>query len=420
MLAHADLEKISQDSLWAITRGLEDFNNTVNTISLSQSEQAARNDLSTLHQSTPHHMIGLTNRSSFSVVTPMHSPLLKGSLEQDAILKNSYRNLSDSIKPVPFIKVLSILAKERSKYTAIMTHHLITSNEDFLRLAYTAKRTDFSWSKDMQVSGAVKWQSDKSGQQQVINTSDYHSGTGSSISNSHSSGGSLPRVGKILVPTITKDAESIREFADRESEFAAKFLQIVCHSTKFVKRVPNGRHFKIMIESGSPSKSPTKLKAPTGLHLTPTPSMDMEDSPSPSRASNHGIKHDQDNKSANKKPKKVSKLSPHFRTESPERSSGLPTVLYQGEEGTSLRKSVSWGDSADYSVMVQLTQKYMDLLWQHLGNHFSDFLHVLAWGGVDSVRDSLGSILHCHDAVTMLVSRMMSQLSTHGRYFYMV
>ena len=296
--------------------------------------------------------------------------------------------------------MLNILAKERSKYTAVLTHRILTSNEDFLHVAHTIKKSEFSWTKDIRVSGAVKWQNDKSNAlSSNINTSDYHSASGSSFSASLRSN-SLPRAGKIVLPAITKDAMSLCEFTEREQEFAAKFLQIVCHSTNFVKRTVNGKHFKVTVET-SPSKTPTKLKASLGLQFDPkTPSPYVSPSESPDSSTQRHSKEVQDkNRHTTRSPK------PHRNRSQDEGE----------EDGQIVRKSVCFADSADYSVMVQLTQKYMDLLWQCFNGHLLEYLNDMSWGGVDAVRTQLGSLQLCDDTVTMVVVKVMQQLGTIGK-----
>ena len=269
---------------------------------------------------------------------------------------------------------------------------MLTANEDFLHIAHTIKRTEFSWTKDIRVSGAVKWQNDKSHNtlSSSVNTSDYHSASGSSFSASHSSN-SLPRVGKIILPSISKDVVSVCEFTEREQEFAAKFLQIVCHSTNFVKRTVNGKHFKVTVDT-SPSKTPTKMKAVQGISRdTPSPYISPNESPISSTS-----KKSQDRSRQNRRSRSQDE---------------------NDDENQNVRKSVCFADSADYSVMVQLTQKYMDLLWQCYNGHLLEYLNDLSWGGVEAVRSQLGSLQHCDDAVAMVIVKTMQHLSTNGNLF---
>ena len=397
MLAHADLERINEDSLWNITRGLEEFNNIVATISFSNSQENCLPNNS-MHHSIPHHMIALRSSSLSGCTLASSTGFLNfDGLDSEAVINNSYRNIGDTIKPIPFIRVLNILAKERSKYTAVLTHRMLTSNEDFLHVAHTIKKTEFSWTKDIRVSGAAKWQNDKSHTlSSSINTSDYHSASGSSFSASFSSN-SLPRVGKIILPSISKDVVSICEFTEREQEFAAKFLQIVCHSTNFVKRTVNGKHFKVTVDT-SPTKTPTKIKAAHGIQMdTPSPYVSPNDSPISSTS-----KQSQDNRRRNQNSPKPHRSRSHDEDE---------------DDSQDIRKSVCFADAADYSVMVQLTQKYMDLLWQCYNGHLLEYLNDMSWGGVEAVRTQLGSLQHCDDAVAMVIVKMMQHLSTDGNEF---
>ena len=402
MLAHADLEHINEDSLWNITRGLEEFNNIVASIRFTNSQENCLPS-NYMHNSVPHHMIALRN-SGLSGCTLASWGLgnIEG-LDSEAVIINSYRNIGDTIKPMPFIKVLNILAKERSKYTAVLTHRVVTCNEDFLHFAQTIKKKMFSWTKDTRVSGAAKWQSDKGHQiaGSSINTSDYHSASGSSC-NASSSSNSLSPLGKIILPAISQDAIAICEFTEREQEFAARFLQIVCHSTNFVKRSLNGKQFKVTVET-SPSKTPTKLKASSGFALD-SQALSPYASPSESPVSSES-KHSHDVQNTprcNKRSPKPQRRRPHDEDTNE-------------QEVQNVRKSVCFADCTDYSVMVQLTQKYMDLLWQCFSGHLLHYLNDLTWGGVDAVRTHLGSLHHCDDAVAMVIVKIMQQLSTDGR-----
>ena len=392
MLAHVDLERINEDSLWNITRGLEEFNNIVAAITFTNSQENCLPS-NYMHNSVPHHMVALRSGSLSGCTLASSTGLLTfDGLDSEAVINNSYRNIGDTIKPIPFIRVLNILAKERSKYTAILIHRMLTANEDFLHIAHTIKRTEFSWTKDIRVSGAVKWQNDKSHNtlSSSVNTSDYHSASGSSFSASHSSN-SLPRVGKIILPSISKDVVSICEFTEREQEFAAKFLQIVCHSTNFVKRTVNGKHFKVTVDT-SPSKTPTKMNAVQGISPdTPSPYISPNESPI---------------SSTSKKSQDRSRQNRRSRSQDED-----------DDENQNVRKSVCFADSADYSVMVQLTQKYMDLLWQCYNGHLLEYLNDLSWGGVEAVRSQLGSLQHCDDAVAMVIVKTMQHLSTNGNLF---
>ncbi len=388
VLAHVDFDGLSHDALWDITRGLEDFNSIVASIRFTNSQENCLPS-NFMHNTVPHHMIALRNNSLTGFTAPPAAAvglLNFESLELDTVIHNSFRNVGDTIKPIPFLKVLNILAKERSRYIAVLTHRVLTSNEDFLHLAHTVRKKDFSWITDPRVSGAVKWQSDKSHlAPSASNTSDYHSASGSSFSASFSSN-SLPRLGKVVLPTLNQDVIAIGEFVIREQEFAAKFLQIVCHSTNFVKRTLNGKHFKVTFEA-SPTKTPTKLKAISGIPLsTPSPFGSPSDSPISSSSKRQGRKG-----SASERLSRRASAS-------------------EGE----VKKSVCFADSADYSVMVQLTQLYMDALWKCFNGHLLEHLNDVAWGGTDAVRHQLGCLYHCDDIVAMLVVRMLQQLSVNG------
>ena len=91
VLAHADLDRISEDSLWNITRGLEEFNNIVATISFTNSQENCL-PRTNMHNLVPHHVIALRN-GSLSKCTLASSAgfLTVDGLDSEAVINNSYR-----------------------------------------------------------------------------------------------------------------------------------------------------------------------------------------------------------------------------------------------------------------------------------------------------------------------------------------
>ena len=122
VLAHCDLDRFTRDSIWSITRGLEDFNVIVSAIRMEiQHESSA---------------------SSFITIKSFHKP----SLGQNCLLPfplashiNSYSCMGENTKAISFSRVLTVLAAERSKYAAAMTHRFYTASEDFLKLVNSGR-----------------------------------------------------------------------------------------------------------------------------------------------------------------------------------------------------------------------------------------------------------------------------------------
>lgn len=120
VLAHCDPSQLSQEMLWAVTRGLEEFNSILNTVKLDSLA-----------------MLSSSNHNK-------HRSLVKPFKTVTHI--NTYRNLVDGLKPIPFSRVLNVLAHERCKLAAGMTHDFFTSSEDLLLMLRTSSLPEYDWS----------------------------------------------------------------------------------------------------------------------------------------------------------------------------------------------------------------------------------------------------------------------------------
>ena len=226
VLAHSDLEKLGQDSLWSITRGIEDFNSIVTAIRFENAQEtlSLSPSLTTL------------NQSQCSLLTPA-----------DAVVMNSYKNIGESIKPIPFIRVLHILANERAKYVAIMTHRIITANDTLHILIGSNKIREYAWNESLYMDKGKPLTANG----MAANTSDYHSATESYTSMSTTAF----RVGDIIPPDVSRHVVPINEFSHREHEFAAKFLQIVCDSTSLLKKSSRSNYREESSSTSRPRKT---------------------------------------------------------------------------------------------------------------------------------------------------------------------
>lgn len=343
VLAHTDLERLDQEALWGITRGIEDFNSIVSAIRYEKAQESLSLSPSLAH--SERHPLGVFC---------------------DAVIMNSYKNIGESIKPIPFMRVLHLLASERSKYVAVMTHRILTTSDPFMHLVFSNKLNFYNW---CDVGPGVPDRTKLNG----ATTSDYYSGTGSHTSLSTGPVAVRTAGAPLTIPTsvagstsssvnntpdLTRQVSSVVDFASREQEFAAKFLQIVCHSTNLLKK-PG------LQGSRKGGEAPGELR-PNGSRSD----LLSEDS-----------------------------------------APGTLTSTMKSEK----RKTVSWGDTADNSVRGQLTQKYLDMLWQFFANHLFEFFHEPIWGGPDAVKGELGHLGLMPDAVAMLVIRMIQQLCARGR-----
>ncbi|KAK2151641.1 hypothetical protein LSH36_356g06046 [Paralvinella palmiformis] len=337
VLAHCDLERIEADSLWCITRGLEDFNSIVS---------AVKTDFVVDH------------RTCFSFE-----------------MFNSYQNIGAMIKAVPFGRVLNMLASERARYASASTHLFFTSCTGLLKIALGKKGGGcYNWSEEVSAS--------KHGTR-VNDTSDYHTASGSHIS----LGTVMLQVGGISAPDLSEEPSPLMDFARREKTFAQKFLQIVCHSTTLLlRRMPaaSSNHVApISTRKRSPLLGQTTSKKCDGTTTQPAGSHKarLEVNPEP--------------------PPRSRKSKDHLVPDGPEvskKSSGTPSQS---------RKSVSWSDAGEVSVIQQLLHKYMDMLWQYFGGTLADQFIRPVWGGPDGVRGQLGSTVLCSDLVLEVIAHMM-------------
>ena len=312
VFAHGDMATLTQEVLWNIARGLEDFNNVAHSLSKGKYINI-------------HYMIQEYLTSDFPVV----------SCRSDPSMANHPGLIASTVKAIPFSKILNVIANERAKYAAIETHRFFTSNDDFMKILYSGRLPSYVWNDEVQSQGHAG---------HLLDTSDYHTASGSLTSIS----GAILKVGPVRAPDLTTRDSPLVDFARLEREFAENFLIIVCNSTNLLRKNDSKSKHK----SG---KSPSKTKPPKG-----------QDTPVLSRSD-------------------------------------------------SKRKTVSWGDSADSAIRVQLMEKYMEVLWKHFGKALEMCFYEPAWGCHGHKFADLGSITLCNATVVALIRNMMEHVCLKGR-----
>nr|KAG5705133.1 hypothetical protein BaRGS_030850 [Batillaria attramentaria] len=342
VLAHCDLDSLTPDILWNITRGLEDFNNIVATYRMHTAAEGVYP--SHQHQYQRH-------SSSFSRPNPHPHPHSYSCRYLHPALANAPGRLSESIKSIPFPKVLGILANERSRYAAQLTHHFFTANEAFVAaLRNTLHMPAFEWEEDLgsTVSGIHLHSHGVS-----VDANDFHS--------SHASlNAALLHVGSLKVPDLSALPSPLVEFSQKEQHFADSFLQIVCTSTSLLRK--NGA-------GGSSTRTKSKQRTDFKVPLSPVVGR-------------------------------------------PPRVQGETPVLSRSD---SRRKTVSWGDNADTSIRTQVVAMYMNVLWQHFGRNLDLFLDEPAWAGkVGLLQSEVGSIFMLGDTVSAMLRHMMEHICMKG------
>ncbi|XP_060576610.1 uncharacterized protein LOC132733899 [Ruditapes philippinarum] len=307
VFAHGNVDALTHEMIWNITRGLEDLNRIINGLQHDN------------HSSTS--KIGLKSFCTQHI----------SALSPDST--NSVANIGEHVKAIPFSRVLSIIANERSRYAALETHRFFTTNHEFVKLLYSGKLPNFVWTEE---SSHVNERADK-------DTSDYHTATGSMTSLS----AAILKVGSLRAPDLSDSESPLVELARREHSFAENFLLIVCNSTNLLRR---NDHQK----------------------------------------SRRAVKYSQSMMNSGKPPR------------------GDTPVLSRSD---SLRKSVSWGDSADSSIKSQLTSRYMDSYWNHFGTSLYMMFYEPCWVRQKSLYFSeIGSVLMLNTTVIALVKHMIQHV----------
>lgn len=337
VLAHCDPSHLSQEMLWAVTRGIEEFNSIVNIVKL---ENMHCNFTSSY------------NNNNASCSPALISPF------KSATHINMYCNLVEGIKPIPFSRVLNVLAHERSKYAAVMTHNFYTASEDFLHTLRVSKLPEYNWS-ECKSNKPVRAKS-------PLESSDYYTQSGSNVS----LGSALLRVGTVIAPDLSAQDAAVAEFAKREREFAIKFLQIVNKSTKLLKRPQDNISSPTNSSSrfvGNSSTPPASRKSAIAFNSASTDEFSSKQSRNTSPLGHRRVVG-------------LSSVSNEYfkgSTQIGKRNgdgSTLVAVMGNEEDNISLcsvssstfstRKSVSWGDTSEGGALKQLSDKYMDMLWQ--------------------------------------------------------
>ena len=226
VFAHGDVENVTHEMIWNITRGLEDFNNVLKSINTS---------------STSKSFISACHLSQTSEMSPF-----------DVTITNSYADVAERIRAIPFTRVLNILANERSKYAALEAHRFFTTNDEFIKVLYSGKLPDFVWTEETK----------NSLDRQDRDTSDYHTATGSMTSLS----AAVLKVGSIKAPDLSNLISPLVEVARKEHSFAEHFLLIVCNSTNLLRRNDNSQRSRRPVKA---SQSVSFGRPPRGHSETP-------------------------------------------------------------------------------------------------------------------------------------------------------
>ncbi|XP_076439675.1 uncharacterized protein LOC143279511 [Babylonia areolata] len=325
VLAHCDMGSLTPDILWNITRGLEDFNNIVSMYRM-------------------HSLVEGLHNAQRNPDCHSHSCLY---LHPAAAVANPPGRLSEGIKSIPFQKVLGILANERSRYAAQLTHQFLFANDAFLSiLTHTPQHPPFLWEDVGSTISSIHLQSQGVSRDSSSDHSDMRG--------SHTSlNGTLLHIGSLRVPDLSSLPSPLVEFSQKEQQFADNFLQIVCTSTSLLRKNDTGAAHR------TKSKHKADFKAPP---MSP-----------------------------------VVGRHPKVQGDTP--------VLSRSD---SRRKTVSWGDNADSSIRSQVVAMYMNVLWQHFGRNLDLFLDEPAWAGkVGLLQSGIGTVFTFSDSIIATIRHMI-------------
>ena len=320
VLAHCDVENLRKDTLWNIMRGLEDFNLAVSAVSGDSTHATVRG--------AAFHDDAITNRETHNGLTSQLDKILRA---------NSCHNLSIGIRLIPFSRVLTVLANERSKYIAAIVHRFFTTHEQFLHISQCQNVGEYCWAQK------VSLEVDMHAAPPSGETSDYYTASESST---------MLQVGSIVAPDLSQDMSPVIAFLQTEYDFAVGFLQIVCHSTNLLRR-PVSRQPSQNSDSEA-ERTSTIGDSTRGANDTEIRPSDVE------------------------------------------------------------RKSVSWSDAREVTIIQQLVQRYMQLLWKHFGRRVLELFRRPAFDGHTDAQ--LGSIILCPDAVVMVIAHMVHQTCVKGEH----
>lgn len=237
VFAHGDIDGMTHEILWNITRGLEDFNSIVGSIKPSNPKNLCLSFLSGGENSC---------YNKLSQLSPA--------------ITNFPAHIGGSVRVLPISRVFNILANERSRYAALETHKFFTANENFLHAVCSKRVTQWVWNDELNCLNNSISSCTSSGHQE-IETSDYHTGTGSTTSIS----GAIWKVGQFRAPDLSNLTSPLVQLAAKEKMFAEMFLLIVCNSTSLLRKNDSSksRHVSKTLES------PVLSRTPRGSHGTP-------------------------------------------------------------------------------------------------------------------------------------------------------
>lgn len=357
VLAHCDLERISQDALWNIARGLEEYNMIARTAQAVHSARHAEDTQGSV----------LSFRGSNSLV-------------------NLVQGYSGQCNEIMLVNVLRLIANERSKYAAASAKVYFTGAKEFLALINDAHLSVYSWSpKSCDHAGFSSAR-----QPQNCSTSNTRGGHQHGANTSSTS---LHVTGSVFAPDLSSEISPLIDFARRESTFIGRFLQIVCRSTNLIKKQSDQLPDDVPNAAADSRTSNARLKKLLLKTITFGKAARPENQNAGSEA----------------------ELGAAERVLEPvviQENSG--SELHKADP---TRKSVSWGDSSLAGSIQHVMQDYLRILWLSFADHIYNFLLGTELGNSKDTKEWFGSIVLCPNTLTMIVKTMIESASLGGELF---
>lgn len=200
VFSHTNLESVTNDVLWDVARGLEEFNTIV-----AQAKETQ-----------------LPDSVSFSV----RNRQLYIESKLQSRLSNNVSNILLEVNPLHFTELLRMVACERSKYAAAIAYKYFISNRQF-RETVNSRLPPVDWQPFL---GLITQEKSKKVFQNE--SSDYYSATNSC---SNSSSGSTDLQLSAIIIDISEEMSPLPDFGKREQGFVLKFFDVVSQCTNFIR-----------------------------------------------------------------------------------------------------------------------------------------------------------------------------------------
>ena len=366
VLSHCDDSTVTQAQLWKIARGLEDFNNICR---LLKNQPAYRK----------HHQ---------QLSLKVHEHRKQSSVQLHLLRRNCTLNVFTSFQPLSLSKVLSVLARERSHYAAAIFQQYVTSHPKLLSKLRAARSVTSPWfhTPDAPLLESVK------------QNGDFRSASVASVSDvMRTRSGDATRASSrcfvsdwsIAAADLSEGYSPLEDFANRTSEFASSFLQVVSHSTQLLARQPQPlNQLQALALKGASLEAFDVNNVDDVTRAGASPSLKLR----PDLLRLHMKQHREDDDIS--LASDVSFLS-------------------------SSRKSVTWGDAGEASQVRYVVQRFMRQTWRSFDAELSTcFMFPVTSAGLAGAQ--CGSVVLCSDEAALTLVKTLQQAANSGEWHALI